>query len=166
MGGRDGGFIPVGPGRSLAGSGPGEGRGLGHSLGAVPGASPQQTSAAGEEVLGPEGEAGQRGQVSTASCGRRARVQGLDLNPGRFHKRSGGLPAPPCPPSVVPPAPGMREQPAEASSQHRASRWEYSGIVVLFTRMLRALCWVCGCFGDSYIFYVFSLEDVMSTELG
>ena len=111
--------------------------------------SSQQRSAAGEEVLGLEGEVGQRGQVSTASCRRRARVQGLDLNPGRFHKQSGGLPIPPCPPSVVPPAPGMREQPAEASSQHRTSWWEYSGIMVLFTRMLRALCWdkFAGAFG-------------------
>lgn len=82
--GGDGGFIPVGPGRSLAESGPEEGCGLGHQPRAVPGASLQQSSAAAEEVLGPEGEAGQRGQVSMASCGRRARVQGLDLNPGRF----------------------------------------------------------------------------------
>ena len=89
--------------------------GFGHLLRVVPGASSQQRSAAGEEVLSPEGEVGQRGQVSSAYWERQARVQGLGLSPGRIHKQSGQLPALPCPPSYGASPPAVRGQPEPAS---------------------------------------------------
>lgn len=94
---------------------PGKGRGFGHLLRVVPGVSSQQRSAAGEEVLSPEREVVQRGQVSTAYWERRAGVQGLDLSPGRIRKQSGQLPALPCPPGYDASPPEMREQPQSTS---------------------------------------------------
>lgn len=56
--GGDGGFIPVGPGRSLAESGPGEGCGLGHRPRAVPGASCSRAQQLRRKFLAQKGKRG------------------------------------------------------------------------------------------------------------